>query len=167
MDKPAEFTKLDCNRCGAPYWSRQHECPATGKKCAICEKVSSYAKCCRTDKRVNRIREHETSSAEEDDWTIQSEHNPFRKQEDPFNTPNEKGRPEFFTLTALVNYRPIKFIIDSGSPLTLVSNSQYNRMTALKLLETDYRIVYDNRIRFEGKTRLGMDGEIGNNAGYR
>ena len=31
-DKPPIFMKLDCNRCGTPNWSRQHECPARGKK---------------------------------------------------------------------------------------------------------------------------------------
>ena len=31
-DIPKKFKKLDCNRCGAPNWSRQHECPARGKK---------------------------------------------------------------------------------------------------------------------------------------
>ena len=27
-DKPTKFKKVDCNRCGAPNWSKQHECPA-------------------------------------------------------------------------------------------------------------------------------------------
>ena len=33
-EKPTKFKKIDCNRCGAPNWTRQHECPAKGKKCA-------------------------------------------------------------------------------------------------------------------------------------
>ena len=65
-DKPTKFKEMDCNRCGAPNWSRQHACPARGKKRAICEKIGHYAKCCRTNKKVNRIQQHETSSAEED-----------------------------------------------------------------------------------------------------
>ena len=28
-DKPAKFKKLDCRRCEAPNWSRQHEYPAS------------------------------------------------------------------------------------------------------------------------------------------
>ena len=63
-----------------------------------------------------------------------------------------KDGPDFFTLTALVNNRPIKLIIDSGSPVTLIPKSQFNRITPLKLLKTEYRDVNDNRIRFEGKT---------------
>ena len=29
-EKLTKFKKLDCNRCGAPNWTRQHECPAKG-----------------------------------------------------------------------------------------------------------------------------------------
>ena len=60
-----------------------------------------------------------------------------------------KDGPNFFTLTALVNNRPIKFIIDSGSPITLIPESLFNRITPLK---TEYRDVNDNRIKFERKT---------------
>ena len=27
-EKPTKFKEVDCNRCGAPNWPRQHECPA-------------------------------------------------------------------------------------------------------------------------------------------
>ena len=30
-DKPTKFKKLDCNRCGAPNWSKQRECPARSR----------------------------------------------------------------------------------------------------------------------------------------
>ena len=30
-DKPAKFKKIDCNRCGAPNWASQHECPVRKK----------------------------------------------------------------------------------------------------------------------------------------
>ena len=33
--------RLDCNKCGASNWSKQHECPARGKKCAKCGKLGS------------------------------------------------------------------------------------------------------------------------------
>ena len=56
-DNPTKFKKLDCNRCGAPNWSRQHECPARVKKCAKGKNIGHYAKCCRANKRVNRIQD--------------------------------------------------------------------------------------------------------------
>ena len=61
-DKPTKFKKMDCNRCGAPNWTRQHECPVRGKKCAKCVKIGQYAKCCRTNKKIDRIQEHETGN---------------------------------------------------------------------------------------------------------
>ena len=74
LEKPTKFEKVDCNRCGAPNWSRQHECPARGKKCAKCGKIGHFAKCCRTSKKVNHIMDEETSSANEDDWTPNTIH---------------------------------------------------------------------------------------------
>ena len=67
LDKPTKFKKLDCNRCGAPKWSRRHECPAKRKKSAKCEKIGHYAKCCRTNTRDNHVQDNVVSSAEEDD----------------------------------------------------------------------------------------------------
>ena len=61
----------------------------------------------------NRIKEHETSSAEEDDWSP----NKIDCVNQKIHSTRQmrKGGPDFFTLTALVNIRPIKFIIDSGN----------------------------------------------------
>ena len=150
MDKPTKFKKMDCNRCGAPNWSKQHECPARGKNCAKCENFGHYAKCCKTNKKVNRIQEHETSSAEEDDWSPNTTH--YINQKIHLTRQMNKDGPDFFTLTALVDNRPIKVIIDSGSPVTLIPKSLFNRITPLKPLKIEYRNVNDNRIIFEGKT---------------
>ena len=149
-DKPTKFKKMDCNRCGAPNWTRQHECPAGGKKCAKCEKIGHYAKCCRTNKKINRIQEHETSSAEADDWSPNTIH--YISQKIHSTRQMSKDGPDFFTLTSLVNKRPIKFIIDSGSPVTLIPKSLFNGTTPLKPLKTEYRDVNDNMIKFKGKT---------------
>ena len=54
-DKPANFKKIDCNRCVAPDWSRQLECPARGKKCAKCGKIGHFEKCCRSNKNISYI----------------------------------------------------------------------------------------------------------------
>ena len=49
--KPTErnlkVRRLDCNRCGAPNWSKQHNCPAKRKKCAN-SSILDTAKCCRS-----------------------------------------------------------------------------------------------------------------------
>ena len=141
---------MDRNRCGAPNWSRQHECPARGKKCAKCGTIGHFAKSCRSNKKINHIQDEETSSAEEDEWAPDTIHS--IKQKIHSTQSKSITGPDFVTLTALVNNRPIKFIIDSGSPVTLIPKSLFNNITPLQPLEAEYRDVNDNRINFEGKT---------------
>ena len=157
-EKPAKLKKVDCNRCGAPNWSRQHECPAREKKCAKCGKNGHFAKCCRANRKVNHLMEGETSSAGEDYWTPNTIHSVKQKIHSTRST-NNNG-PQFFTITALVINRPIKFIVDSGSPVTLISKSHLNKIIPLRPLETEYRDVNDRRIRLEGKTTAKVEIEI-------
>ena len=56
-----------------------------------------------------------------------------------------------------MNNRPIKFIIDSGSPVTLIPKPQFNRITPLMPIGTEYRDMNDNRIKFEGKTIASVE----------
>ena len=72
--------RIDCNSCGAPNWSKQHECPARGKQCVKFSKMGHNAKCCRASRKINHVAEEETYSAEDDEWTpdrIHSEERPI------------------------------------------------------------------------------------------
>ena len=64
----SKLRQLDCNKCGAPNWSKQHECPARGKKCNKCGKLGHYAKCCRSTSKINHISVEEADSADEVHW---------------------------------------------------------------------------------------------------
>ena len=166
-EKPNKFRKVDCIRCGAPNWSKSHDCPAKTKKCLNCGKIGHYAKLCRTKQKTDRRLKHiqpesEASSAEEDEWSPNRIHLITRmllstKQK------TKDGQP-FFTMTALVNNRPIKFIIDSGSPVTLVPKQLFNHITPIHSLHTEYRDVNNNKIKFEGKTtaKVEINGETKN-----
>ena len=138
-EKPTKFKKIDCNCCGAPNWSRQHECPARGKKCAICGKIGYFAKCFLANRKVNHLMEGKTSSPGVDDWTPKLIHSVKQNIHSTWSM-NNNG-PEFFTITVLVNNRPIKFNMDSRSPVTLIPKSQFNRITPLRPMETEYRDV--------------------------
>ena len=153
--KSTKFKKLDCNRCGAPNWTRQHECPAKGKKCENCEKIGHYVEYCRTNKRINQIQYDDASSAEDDDWSPNTIHSVSQKVHSTRQI--KRNGPEVFTITALVNNRPIKFIVASGSPVTLIPKSQFNGITPLGPIGTEYRDVNDNRIKLEGKTSTSVE----------
>ena len=82
-------------------------------------------------------------SAEEDNWDynkIQSISNTKRKRED------------FFHATLLVNDVPIKFIIDSGSPVTPIHQRLFNDASEVTKLNTSYKDVNDNKFEFRGQT---------------
>ena len=130
--------RLDCNKCGAPNWSKQHECPARGKKCAKCGKLGHYAKCCRSMRKINHIADEEAESADEDDWIPDKIHL-IQQKINSVGTANKNGNP-FYTKTLLVNNRPIKFIVVTGSPVTIKPKLKFNRITEIKPVIEDYRM---------------------------
>ena len=97
-EKPTKFEKLNFNICGAPNWTRQHECPAKEKKCAKCEKIGHYAKYCRTNKKINHIQYDVASSAEDDDWSPNTIHSVNQKVHSTGQI--KRNGPEFFIITA-------------------------------------------------------------------
>ena len=97
----------------------------------------------------------ETSSAGKDDWTPNTIHS-LKQKKHSTRAMNNNG-PQFSTNTALVNNRPIKFNIDSGTPVTLIPKSQFNRIPPLRPMETDNRDLNDNRIQLEGETTAKVE----------
>ena len=73
---------------------------------------------------------------------------------------SKNGIP-FDTRTLLVNNRPKKYIVDTGSPVTLLPKLKVNKITVVELVSEDYRDVNDNKIKFEGKTlaNIVIDGK--------
>ena len=93
LDKLTKIKKTYCNRGGAPYWSRQHEYPARGKKCAKCGEIGHFAKICRANRMVNHVLEGKTSSADEDDFTLNTIYSV--KQKTHSTRLMNNSRPEF------------------------------------------------------------------------
>ena len=62
----------------------------------------------------------------------------------------------------MVNNRPIKFIVDTGSPVTLIPKAKFNKITTIRPVLEDYRDVIDKEIKFEGKTmaNIEINGEV-------
>ena len=69
-ENPNKFRKVDCIRCGAQKWNKQHDCPVKRKNRLSYGNVGHYAKLCRTKQRSDRKVKHiysesDTTSAEE------------------------------------------------------------------------------------------------------
>ena len=140
--------RLDCNKCGAPNWFKQHECRARGKKCIKFGNLEHYAKGCRSAGKLNHIADAEAHSADEDNWIPDKIHS-IRQKIHSMGTKSKKGVP-FYTKTLLVINRPIKFIVDTGSPVTLIPKARFNMITTIRPVLEAYRDVNDNKIKFEG-----------------
>ena len=121
--------------------------------------MGHYTKCCRSGRKINHIADEEAYSADEDEWTPDRIHS-IQQKINSLGNGSKNGLP-FYTKTLLVNYRPIKFIVDTGSPITLIPKSKFNNITTIKPVTIDYRDLNDNKIKFEGKTtaNIRIDGK--------
>ena len=131
-----------CGQCGAPNWSRQHICPARTVESRNCRKKGHYEKMCRLPKKMQHV-DKASSSAEEDNWD-------YNKIQSISN--NKKKREDFFHTTLLVNDVPIKFIKDSGSPVTLIPQRLFNDISEVTKLNPSYKDVNVNQIEFRAQT---------------
>ena len=52
----------------------------------------------------------------------------------------------------MINNAPIKFITDSGSPVTLIPERLFNDITTIKPLKTTFKDVNNEKIEFTGQT---------------
>ena len=82
------------------------------------------------NEKINHIAEEEADSADEYDWTPDRIHSIQQKIHSLVT--NNKNGPPFYLATLLVNNRPIKFIKETGSPLTLIPKSKFIKVTAIK-----------------------------------
>ena len=134
---------------------------ARRKKCIKCSKLGLYAKCCRSARNINYIADEEAYSAEDEDHWIPAKICSIQQKIHSMGTKSKNGKP-FYTKTPLVNNRPIKIIVDTGSPVTLMPKARYNKITTLRLVLEGYRDVNDYKIKFEGKTvaNIEIDGKV-------
>ena len=131
-----------CGQCGAPNWSRQHTCPAKTAEYRNCKRRGHYEKMCRSLKRVQYI-DRTISLAEENNWE-------YKRIQRIDITKQRKG---FYNATLLVNNVPIKFIIDSGSPVTLIPGCLFSKITPNEPLKATYKDVNNRKINFVGQTK--------------
>ena len=106
---------------------------------------------------INHTADEETYSADEDDWTPDRIHS-IQQKIHSTETKSKNG-PPFYTKTLLVTNRPIKFIVDTGSPITLIAKVNFDKITTIRSVIEHYRDVNDNKKEFEGKTIANIESD--------
>ena len=104
-----KFPNRDCRFCGKPNWSMEHICPARKAQCNNCKKMGHFAKVCKS-KTVSRIKETASSDSSTEPWP----------EIDHIQSVNGVNRIDFYKAILLVHGQPIEFIIDTGSPVTII-----------------------------------------------
>ena len=135
-----------CGQYGTPNWTRQHICPAKSVECRKCKMRGHYEKLFRIPKRIQHV-DKTTSSAEEDNW----DYDKIQRIN------NSKKKNDYTYVILLVNNAPIKFIIDSVSPVTLIPKGLFNEITKVEKMNNDYKDVNDNKIEFIGQTNATVN----------
>ena len=99
----------NCRFCGKPNWSLEHICPARRAQSNNCKKTGHFAKVCKS-KTVCRINEAMSSDSNTEPWP----------EIDHTQSANGINRVDFHKTILLVQVQPIEFIIDTGSPVTII-----------------------------------------------
>ena len=103
------MSNRNCHFCGKPNWSLEPICPARRAQCNNCKKMGHFAKMCKS-KTVSRIqKEPSTHSNTESGPEI-----------DHVQSVNGINWIDFYKAILLVQGQPIEFIIDTGSPVTII-----------------------------------------------
>ena len=119
-----------------------------------CGKLGHYATCCRLARKITHIAVEEAYSADED--STPSRILLCQEKINAMGT-KSKNEPPLYTKTVFVHTRPIKFIVDAGSPVPLLPRTKLNSIPIIRPVREDYRDVIDNKRKFEGKTTANVE----------
>ena len=141
-----KFSNRDCRFCGKANWSMEHVCPARKAQCNNCKKMGHFAKVCRS-KTVSQLKEVVSSDSSTEPWP----------EIDHIQSVNGLNRVDFYKTILLVHGQPIEFIIDTGSPVTIVPPI----ITPKEIKKTTKTFVDVNKnpIRFKGEAMVEVKTE--------
>ena len=136
----------NCRFCGKPNWSMEHICPARRAQCNNCKKMDHFAKVCKS-KTVSRIQKGPSTDSDTESWP----------EIDHIQSVNGINRIDFYKAILLVQGQPIEFIIDTGSPVTIIPpiiNTAELHKTTKSFVD-----VNKNPIKFKGETMVEVKTE--------
>ena len=87
----------------------EHICPARRAQCNNCKKMSHFAKVCKSIT-VSRIQKEPPTDTDTDSWP----------EIDHIQSVNGINWMDFYKAILFVQGQPIEFIIDTGSPVTIL-----------------------------------------------
>ena len=156
--KNRNFGNRTCRFCNAPNWTPLHKCPSLDANCNKCGKKGHYAKVCRQKMNNNRTvkRRTENQPNESDEPSSESEdsihHIKELKKKDETN--------KHFTTTLKINGIPKEFIIDTGSPISLMPpDERITKSTEIQKMTNRYQDVNKNEVKLRGKIPVNVEHE--------
>ena len=156
--KNRNFGNRTCRFCNAPNWTPLHKCPALDANCNKCGKKGHYAKVCRqkmnNNRTVKRLTENEPNESDE----------PSSESEDSIHHIKEVKKIDetnkHFTTTLKINGIPKEFIIDTGSPISLMPpDERITKSTEIQKITSRYQDVNKNEVKFRGKIPVNVEHE--------
>ena len=147
-----------CRFCNAPNWSAIHKCPALESNCNNCGKKGHYARACKqrtkNNQTVRKLTEEEEtepnepmSESDEDIYHIEAIKNIVEQQ-------------KHYTAKIKINGTPKDFIIDTGSPVTIMPlDEQIMKKDETQKITNRYQDVNKNEVKFRGKIPVNIEHE--------
>ena len=126
--KKSSSSNHKCSRCNGDH-QQSDRCPATGQTCNYCKKKGHFRAACLKLKGKKNASEVTTGEPEKDDDVVGN----FWFESDMIEIIKENNTAWYHTLK--VNDRDVKFKLDSGSDLTLITEECYKKFAPKPRLE--------------------------------
>ena len=151
--KNKNFGNRPCRYCNAPNWTTLHKCPAAEVNCNKCGKKGHYAKACRqkfnSSRTVKRLTEDQTNECESEE---DIQHIKKIKKIEETN--------KHYTVTVKINGIAKEFIIDTGSPISIMHpDKRIMKPTEIRKVTNRYQDVNKNEVKFRGKIPVNIEYE--------